>query len=276
MADRVESRDRTELLKDKRTATQYQILVQIAENQPAVNQREIAEAIDVTAQAVSNHLQLLVEEGYAEKHSRGRYEVTKEGVDWLISRTDELGSFVDHVSENVIGRVDVESAIATSDVSEGDRVSITMRDGCLYATPDGEGNATAVAVADATAGREVGLSDFDGVVEYDLGTVTVIVVPTVRNGGSAAVDDDVVSAHAADSDLLAVAGTEALVVARQCDLVPDVRFGTTEAVREAATKGQDVLLLAVTGQVSIHTDTLRDGDVTYEVIDATAERSGGP
>jgi len=41
------------------------------------------------------------------------------------------------------------------------------------------------------------------------------------------------------------------------------------AVREAATKGLDVLLLAATDTVSTHTDELRDGNVSYEVVDST-------
>jgi len=262
---------RTELLRSKRDATRYQILVQIAERQPAVSQQEIAGAIDITAQAVSNYLQELIEAGHVEKHGRGRYEITKEGVDWLISRTDNLRSFVDHVSEEVIGQVDVESAIAAGGVTEGQRVSLAMRDGYLHALPEEDTGATAVAVTDAATGQEVGLTDFEGVVDYDLGTVTVLSVPSIRNGGSAAVEPDVVARYTGDQDLIAVAGAEALAAARRCELEPDVRFGTPEAVREAATKGLDVLLLVVTGQLSIHTDTLRDGNISYEVIDATDE-----
>jgi putative transcriptional regulator len=271
MEKSAESEGRTELLRSKRDATRYQILVEIAERQPAVSQREIAGAIDITAQGVSNYLQELIEAGHVEKHGRGRYEITKEGVDWLISRTDNLRSFVDHVSEEVIGEVDVESAIATDDVVEGQRVSLAMRDGALHALPDGNTGATAVAVTDAAAGAGVGLTDFEGVVDYDLGTVTVISVPTVRNGGSAAVEPDLVKRHAANNDMLAVSGVEALVAARTCGLTPDIRFGTPEAVREAATKGLDVLLLVVTGGLSPHTDTLRDGNISYEVVDATGE-----
>lgn len=269
MEESAESQARTELLRSKRDATRYQILVQIAERQPAVSQREVADEIDITAQAVSNYLKELIEAGHVEKHGRGRYETTKEGIDWLISRTDNLRSFVDHVSEEVIGQVDVESAIAAGDIAEGQRVSLAMRDGTLHAIPDGDIGATAVAVTGATGGAEVGLTDFEGVVDYDLGAVTVISVPTVRNGGSGAVEPDAVTEHTGGHDLLAVAGVEALASARVCGLTPDIRFGTPEAVREAATKGLDVLLLVVTGQLSLHTDTLRDGNISYEVIDAT-------
>jgi putative transcriptional regulator len=259
------------VLRSKRNATRYQILVQIAERQPAVSQQEIADEVGITSQAVSNYLQDLVKQGHVDKHGRGRYEVTKEGVDWLISQTDALRSFVDHVSEDVIGRVEVESALATAPVDEGDRVSLTMRDGYLRATPGDAGSATAVAVTDADADEEVGVTDFEGVVDYDLGTVTVVSVPTVRNGGSRGVAAGTVARLAADHDLIAVAGTEAAAVARHANLDPDLRFGTEAGVREAATKGLDVLLVAVAGSISAHTDKLQDGSITYEVVDATPE-----
>ena len=268
MAEPEQSEGRSAVLESKRDATQYQILVQIAERQPAVSQQEIADEIGITSQAVSNYLQELVDRNHVEKHGRGRYEVTKEGVDWLISQTDDLRSFVHHVSEDVIGRVDVESAIATADIDEGEQVSLTMRDGFLHATPGVTGDATAVAVDSASRHRDVGVTDFEGVVDYELGTVTAISVPTVRNGGSERIDSATVSDYAESHDLVAVASVEALAVAEDADVTPDIRFGTSEAVREAATKGLDVLLLATSGQLSTHTDKLREGNVPYEVVDA--------
>ncbi len=269
MTDPAETTATSAVLQSKRDATRYQILVQIAERQPAVSQREIADAIGVTSQAVSNYLQELVTEGFVEKHGRGRYEVTKEGVDWLINRTDDLQSFVDHVSTDVIGQVDVESALATGSISEGDQVSLSMREGFLRATPGGTGAATAVAVTDAAEGQEVGITDFAGVVDYELGTVTVISVPMVRNGGSARVQPDPIRDRAGETDRIVAAGTEAAAAADAADLDPDITFATAEAVVEMATKGLDVLLLVVAGQLSAHTDALRDSSLEYEVVDVT-------
>jgi putative transcriptional regulator len=263
--------DGSGVLRSKRNATRYQILVEIAERQPAVSQQEIADEIGVTAQAVSNYLQELVEQGYVDKRGRGRYEVTKEGVDWLISQTDALRSFVEHVSEDVIGQVDVDAAVATTDITEGETVSLVMREGVLHARAGDTGGATAVAVTDAETGEDVGVTDFDGVVEFDPGTVTAVAVPQVQDGGSDAVDRAVVRELADDHDLVAVAGIEALAVARRADREPDVRFGTPDAVEEAARRGLDVLLLASTDRLSTHTDRLRDGGVSYEVVDADGE-----
>lgn len=261
--------DEANVLRSKRNATRYQILVGIAEHQPAVSQREIAESIGITAQAVSDYLQDLTGKGYVEKHGRGRYEITKEGVDWLISQTDELREFVDHVSKEVIGQVEIETAIATAPIGEGQSVSLTMRDGVLHATPGETGSTTAVAITAADTGEDLGVTDFEGLLDYDPGTVTILSIPRVANGGSRAVDPAVVTGEAATHDILATAGVEALVASRAADLDPDIQFGTTVAVREAAMRGLDVLLLTTTADVSSHTNALSEGSVSYEVVEVT-------
>ncbi|WP_436903145.1 DUF7839 domain-containing protein [Halovenus halobia] len=258
------------VLRSKRNATKYQILVEIAERQPAVNQQEIADAIGLTAQAVSDYLQDLVEQKYVNKHGRGRYEVTKEGVDWLISQTDGLRNFVDHVSEDVIGQVETETAIASTEVTEGETVSLTMQDGVLRAMAGDTGGATAVAVTDGDAGEDVGITNVQGVVDYELGTVAIVSIPQVQNGGSGAVDGERVTALADDHDLVAVAGAEAVALTERTGLEPDVRFGSPGAVQEAAAKGLDVLLLAAADTLSKHTDSLREQNLSYEVVDARA------
>jgi putative transcriptional regulator len=132
------------------------------------------------------------------------------------------------------------------------------------------GSATAVAVTDAAAGRDVGITNVEGVVDYELGTVTIVSVPQVQNGGSSAVDPDRLSKLAADHDLIAVGGAEAVVAADAAGLDPDVRFGSSAAVQEAATKGLDTLLLVSTDLLSAHTDKLREQNLSYEVVDAAA------
>ncbi|QZY00122.1 MarR family transcriptional regulator [Halobaculum rubrum] len=279
------------VLRHKRDATRYRILVEIAERQPAVSQREIADAIGVTAQAVSEHLGDLAEGGFVDREGRGRYRVTKEGVDWLISRTDELSEYLDHVTSDVLGDVEVETALADGPVEEGDRVGLSMRDGVLHAHSVAEGDgdddagaavsgsdgtdrtdgATAVAVTAADTRQDVGVAEFDGVVDYELGAVTAVVVPAVRDGGSRTVDPSRLRGFAADADLVVAAGTEAIAAVRRLDREPDVRFGTVDAVREAAMRGLDVLLVVAAGRLSAHTDGLRETAVGYEVVDTSRE-----
>lgn len=255
------------VLESKRTATAYRVLVAVARRQPAVNQREIADVVGVTTQAVSDYLGELREEGFVDKQGRGRYETTKEGVDWLISETDTLREFAEYVASEVLEEVGVETALATGTLEEGERVSLAMRDGVLQADPGTDGDATAVTVTGATAGREVGVTNVEGLIDYELGTVTILAVPPVREGGSRAVDAGAVADLAAAHDRLAVDAPEGLAAARVAGLEPDLRFGAASAVTDAATRGLDVLLLAASGTVSAHTETLREQGIGYELLD---------
>lgn len=273
------------VLDNKRDASKYRVLVEIAARQPAVSQGEIAEVLGVTSQAVSDYVRELVERGYVEKRGRGRYEVTKEGVDWLITRTDALSEFVSRVSEDVLGSVDVDAAIAIDPVSEGDEVRLTMRDGVLHATAeqaaetsaggrassDGETSATAVAVTGGVVGEAIGVTEFEGVVEYDPGVVTVIPVPVVTEEKPPSVE--VVTERVNDEGFVAIAGTEAYALAMRAGIHPEIRFGTVDAVPQAALRGLDVLLLVSTDELSRHTTQLRESGVRYEVHDSVGDQS---
>lgn len=267
MADGTERAADLQVLRNKRDATRYRILVQIAERQPAVSQSEIADTLGITSQAVSQYLTDLEERRHVEKLGRGRYEITAEGVDWLLTQTDDLQEFTRYVAEEVIEQAEVETAIAREPIEAGASVSLTLDDGIIHATPGDDGAATATAVTDAEAGRDVGLTDMQGLLDYDLGQVTVVVVPGVQDGGSRTIDETTVADLAGRHDLLAVTGTEALALARAAELTPDLRFGTPEAVQEAAVKGLDVLMLAVPDTLSTHLDRLREYDIAYEVVD---------
>lgn len=261
------------VLRHKREATRYRILVEIAERQPAVSQREIAEAIGITTQAVSDYVGDLVEEGYVRKGGRGRYRVTKEGVDWVLSRTDELRAFTDHVAAEVVGQVDVEAAIATAPIEADDPVALAMRDGALHASPAADdarkdGAARARAVTAGEAGEAIGVTDFAGLLDYERGSTTVVQLPSIASGD--AVEPTTLKQYLDTDALVAVAGVEALALARAAGVEPDLRFGTPEAVQEAAARGLDVLLIAVEGEVSAHTDRLREQGLTYEIVDLGA------
>ena len=255
-------------LEDKRTATRFRILVEIADRQPAVSQGEIADAVGVTSQAVSEYIRDLVEDGLVEKEGRSRYRVTKEGVDWLFKEAAAIRRFADHVTEDVLESVQEDAAIATADIETGETVTLTLREGLLHATPGDEGPAIGVATTDAEAGTDVSVTGFEGVIDFTPGSVTVYQVPPVRDGGSRSVGEEPLVAAVDDADLVVAAGVEAVVTLREMGREPAVVVAAGAVAAEAAARGEDVVVVATTDAVGRVTDELRDADVSYEVADA--------
>ncbi|MFC3957180.1 winged helix-turn-helix transcriptional regulator [Halovivax cerinus] len=257
-----------DVLDNKRVATRLRILVEIAERQPAVSQSEIADEVGVTSQAVSEYIRELVDEGFVEKEARSRYRVTNEGVDWLFRASEAVRRFADHVTEDVLGAVDEDAAIATDAIVEGETVSLSIRDGHLHASPGESGGATAIATTDGAAGSDVGVTGFEGVIELDPGTVEVLQIPPVRAGGSTAVDSDSLSSAVERVDLVAASGVESVVALESIDVDPAVTVAAGAVASAAAERGLDVLVAATPDAVGRITDELRDSDVSYEVSDA--------
>jgi len=251
-----------DVLDNKRAATRFRILVEIAERQPAVSQGEIADAVGVTSQAVSEYIRDLVEDGFVEKEGRSRYRVTNEGVDWLFSAATDVRRFADHVTEDVLGSVQEDAAIAVEAVAEGETVTLFMDGGLLRARP-GEDGATGVTTTDAAAGEVVGVTGFEGVIDLQPGGVDIIQVPPVRSDETA--DRDRIEGAADTADLVAAAGVEAVGVLRELGIDPRTHFAAGEVAADAASRGLDVVVVATTDAVGRVTDALRDSEVSYTV-----------
>jgi putative transcriptional regulator len=252
-----------DVLANKRTATRFRILVEIADRQPAVSQGEIADAVGVTSQAVSEYIRELVEDGYVKKEGRSRYRVTKEGVDWLFQAASDVRRYTDHVTEDVLGGVQEDAAIADESIESGETVTLSMSEGLLHARPGEHGAATGRATGAADAGEVVGVTGFEGVIEFEPGHVHVRSVPPVRSG--TLTDVSTIETALEDADLVLAAGVEAVAVLRAADHEPAVYFAAGEAAAEAAGRGLDVLVVATTDAVGRVTDALRDADVAYDV-----------
>ena len=258
----------SDALRDKRTATRFRILSEIADRQPAVSQGEIATEVGVTSQAVSEYIRELVEEGLVTKDGRSRYRVTKEGVDWLFQEARELRRFADHVTEDVLDSVHEDAAIAAEAIENGETVTLVVTDGLLYAHPGEEGPATGIATTDAEPGEDVSVTGFEGVIDIDPGTVTVFRVPPARSGGSDAVDEAALYSAVSAVDLVVAAGVEGVVALRTIDVEPAVTAAAGEVAAEAAMRGRDVAVVASADALGRVTDALRDAGVSYEVAGA--------
>ena len=254
-----------DVLDNKRSATKFRVLVEIAERQPAVNQGEIADAVGVTSQAVSEYIRELVDNGFVEKEARSRYRVTKRGVDWLFRQASDVRRFADHVTEDVLGSMQEDAAFATADIEAGETVSLSIQEGLLHAAPGDDGPATGIATTDADAGAVVGVTGFAGVIDLEPGTVTVFQVSPIRSAEPG--ESTALASAAAAADVVVAAGVEAVAVLAASGFDPDVTFAAGEVAADAAGRGLDVVVVATTDLAGRVTDALRDAGLAYEVDD---------
>ena len=254
------------ILRSKKESTKFQILVEIAAHQPDVRQKEIADKIGVTPQAVSEYMKELVSEGLLFSDGRVRYRVTKTGVEWVLERAQELKKYARFVMEEIVNHVSIATAIAMEKVVKGQKVKLWMENGLLYAGT-GDGEVTGSAISDANKDEDVGVTDLKGMIGLSPVNITICKVPRVERGGSGSVDYEMLKKHSKDKPYIAALGVEALISLRKINIEPNILFGAKESVVEAAFHGLSSLVVSVDEEVPSLLNRLESEGLNYEVFD---------
>ena len=230
------------VLRDVRLSTKVLILYELARGRGR-GQRELAVALGVTPQMVSDYLKLMEGEGLVKREGRD-VGPTVAGVEFLKGRLQELGDFTYRAMREV-NVIDTCAAIAAADLREGERVVLEMRDGTIVARPGEKGASKGIASRIAKAGEDLAIRGLEGVMELGTGTVTVAALPSAVEGGSARADLRRLKPLLAERRRPVVATPDpvGLVAARKLRLEVGIRFGVERAVVDAALRGVDVLVL---------------------------------
>ncbi|MGZ8875568.1 MAG: DUF7839 domain-containing protein [Halobacteriota archaeon] len=252
----------------KGKSTKMQVLVEVAALQPKIRQKEIADRVGVTPQAVSEYLKELVTDGSVKFNRHGQYEVTKAGIELIIEWTNELHNYIRYVTEDIVGKVTVWTAIAEEDVGSGTKVGLRMRDGILHAFNSNSkaSRAYGTTIGDARKGADVGVEHLSGIIPMDRVHVTIAVVPRVQRGGSSAVNLEALKQVAANKPV-AVLGLEALVSVKKVGISPLIQYAAAEGVIEAAFRGLSTVVVAVDEAVPPLIAELLSRDISYESVD---------
>ncbi|GAB6285796.1 MAG: winged helix-turn-helix transcriptional regulator [Methanoregula sp.] len=258
------------LLRSKRDASRFQILVEIAEHQPAVRQLAIADKIGMTPQAVSEHIRELVEEGMISMSGRSNYMVTKAGIAWVMENATSLESYIRHIRLDVIQHISVWTAVAAEDLKSGEVIGLYMKDGYLYAGKKPR-SATATVFADAQKNEDVGIVDVNGIIDHHEGTIHVCKVPRIQHGGSRRVDKDQLKEIVAMTRMTAAVGIEASVALKSIGREPDLFFGAGDGVIEAALHGITCAIVIVDNEFTNFLKRLENTQLEYVIHDMTAQ-----
>jgi len=254
------------ILRSKREATRFQILVEIAEHQPAIRQQEIATKLGVTPQAVSEYIRDLVDEGFVTAHGRGRYEVTKNGIEWVLHHAEALEAYARHITREIIQQVAVWTAIARDEIQKGNTVGVLMQDGWLYATKE-EQTATGLAIMDAAPGEDLGVAQLNGIIQHEEGLIHVCKVPRVERGGSRQVSADLLREAIQGVEMVGAVGLESYVALKKAGVEPDMFFGSREGVVEAAFHGRECAIFIVDEEFTDFLKRLETVGLAYTIHD---------
>ena len=260
--------------KKRGALTHFQILSEISKQDPHLKQKDLAKKLDITIQAVSENIKTLIELGYiTSKDGRSPYKITQSGIDKVKKDAISLRKYSDSVLETMNHYKTIWPAIAKEDLEKKDIVGLYMEDGVLYAHKKEE-NATGVVIEDAEAGMDVALSNLTGMIDMNVGEVTVINVPTIKDGGSKASDLELIKnvyAKGTNSgeeiDKIAVAGTVSRAIVKKLGWDIDIEFAAPQATANAARKGLNVLAICVGDMSKAFTRELENEKIKYNIID---------
>ena len=256
-----------DILKSKNLATKFQILLEIAANQPNIQQKDIAPRLDITSQAVSEYVKELIRDGWLSSQGRSRYRVTREGVDWIMKMSRQLQYYSSFVNE-VIADISTCTAIADTDLSVGQQVSLHMRDGLLYASDVIHSTeANGITTSRAKQGEDIGVSNIEGVIKLKTGKLTIGKVPNIQNNGSRATDLARLKIIVAEAKLIGAIGIEALVALKQLEIKPDYFYGVGDAAIEATHCGLPFLIICTEDEAPALMQRIAEENLDYKTID---------
>jgi len=259
------------VFKKKGELTRFQILAEIAKQEPHLRQKDIAGKLGITVQAVSENIKSLTDDGLVETgKGHVHYKITKRGIERVKREAMNLRKFSDQVLDTMNAYKSVWPAIAREEYKSGDKVWLEMEEGILYATTK-KTSAHAEVLTDSEKDGDVALIKLNGLIELEPGYIIIIKLPTINQGGSRATDlekiQGILKDRTYDIDRIGIMGTVSRVVAGKLNIQPDFEFATPEAAMAAAKRGLNVLVFAVGKMTNIITSKLDNEDIKYIVED---------
>jgi len=251
-------------------------MLEIAANQPNIQQKDVAIKLDITSQAVSEYVKELIKDGWLSSQGRSRYRVTREGVDWILRMARQLQSYSSFVGK-VVNDISTSTAIAEDDLSVGQPVSLHMKDGLLFASSvTSDKGAKGIALSQANKGEDVGISNVEGVIKLETGKVTIAEVPNVQEGGSRNTDLVKLKEEVDRAKLVGAIGVESLVALKQIGTKPDYAYGVKEAAVEAAYCGSPFLVICTKDGISALVQRLEEESLDYKIVDLNKDKKSSP
>ncbi|MCL2157269.1 MAG: winged helix-turn-helix transcriptional regulator [Methanobrevibacter sp.] len=265
------------IFKKRGEMTHFQILSEISKQDPHLRQKDIAERLNITVQAVSENIKTLVDEGYiSSRDGRSPYKISQKGIAKVKKDAINLRKYSDSVLETMNYYKSVWPAIANEKIKKNDQVGLYMEKGILYADKSQQ-SATAQVLCDADTGEDVALTGLNGMIDLEIGQVIIISLPTIKQGGSRRCDLELIKNMYESNykkwgineiDKVGIMGTISRAVANKLNIPIAIEYATAHSTVAATKKGLNVMVLAVGNMAKTLIKSLEEEDVKYNIIDA--------
>jgi putative transcriptional regulator len=264
------------VFKKKGELTKFQILAEIAKDQPHLRQKDIADELGITVQAVSENLKTLIDEGWVETTSGpAKYKITKRGIEKVKKEALNLRKYSDEVLDTMNTYKSVWPAIARENLMEGETVWLEMDEGTLYAGKE-ETPAHAKVLHDAQKGEDVALVSLGGTIKLDHGFVVIIKLPTINQGGSRACDiknvQGIMNKYPDRFQRVGIMGTVSRAMIDKLAITADFEFATPQATVAAAKRGLNILVFAVGKMTRNLTKKMDQEGISYVIEDVSQDK----
>jgi len=237
-----------QVLRERAGLTQLLLLVELQRTRHTTL-RSLAEELDITTQAVSQHVAELQRMGLL-RASRGSYALTPKGTQLLLERVAELKGFFDLAYQRVRA-IERCAAVARTKVEAGEAVGLFMEQGLLVARARKPSASRGIAAHRAAPGELVQVHALEGLVELQPGKLVVLEVPAAggpRTRGAAKALRGWLARQRPAFDRVAAVGTEAQALALAARVTDPLFFAPVQAGHHAAQLGLRVAILAAPDQ----------------------------
>jgi putative transcriptional regulator len=255
-----------EVLKNKNLTTRFQILAEIANNGPFIQQKDIAEKLDITPQAVSDYISHLIADNMLVSEGRSSYRITKDGVNWIIKMLKDLAHYNSYV-RRAVNNMSVCAAIAETSLKKDQKVGLKMKRGMLFASAENSLPATGITISGARAGEDVGITGIEGIVQLNPGQVTILRIPGIQRGGSRQVNTKTVKQHLADNPFVGAIGLESIAVLNNLG-IDSHHYGIIDAAIEAVRSGLNAVVLCVEDETYSLLSRFEQEEIPCTMVDA--------
>ncbi len=164
--------------------------------------------------------------------------------------------------------MNIRCAIAGCDLSAGDEVCLEMKEGMLVANRGREG-LRGIVVYDCRKGEDIAVGDVSGDLQQLAGSITIIRVPGIVEGGSRSVEIKKVR-EILDNNKnwrIGAMGTSAKVLLGKMDIRADFEFDVVQSGMLAALRGFNVGIFASGGMAERVIEKVNERNIRYSVIE---------